>query len=80
MENSRKEIAVWISSHHRRSTFDQVEVRSEIPLRRFELEAPGSIGPPGAAYGYLPKKSSHQNLQKVTGFVGGFPWLRVRNQ
>ena len=38
------------------------------------------IGPPGAAYGYLPETNSHKNLQKVTGFVGGFTWLRVRNQ
>jgi hypothetical protein len=36
------------------------------------------IGPPGAAYGYLPEKSSHQNLQKVTGFVDGllgYEWV-----
>jgi hypothetical protein len=37
------------------------------------------IGPPGAAYGYLPETNAHKNLQKVTGFVGGFTWLRVRN-
>jgi hypothetical protein len=53
-----------------RNTFDQIEVRSEVALRRFELEAPGGHkSPPGAGYGYLPVIPFHEALQKVRGFV-----------
>jgi hypothetical protein len=32
LESPRKEIVGWLSSCHRRSIFDQIEARSDLPL------------------------------------------------
>jgi len=79
-ERSEKEIEACLS--YRQRTTLSLRLRSDQRFLYGDLnwKPREGKGPPGAKYEYLPENNSHKNLQKVTGFVGGFTWLRVGNQ